>query len=95
MPNYKYIFEALERADYVTKQIELYKKHCANPEIPLPNCIELQKELFRGKALSYLSGILQSDTRLWKAQRNSWHNLIIAGLLRDYEIKKQFAVVSL
>lgn len=36
-----------------------------------------------------------NDTKLWKAARTTWHHVLIAGMLKDYELKKKFAMVNL
>lgn len=38
--------------------------------------------------------VLLNDTKLWKAARSCWHRLIIAGLLKEYDSKKDFAKVT-
>ncbi|XP_022244280.1 E3 ubiquitin-protein ligase UBR2-like isoform X1 [Limulus polyphemus] len=38
-----------------------------------------------------LESIMLSDTQLWKAARNQWHQLFISGTLMDQQCKKTFA----
>ncbi|XP_013779486.1 E3 ubiquitin-protein ligase UBR2-like [Limulus polyphemus] len=38
-----------------------------------------------------LESIILSDTQLWKAARNQWHQLFISGTLMDQQSKKTFA----
>ncbi|CAL8120131.1 unnamed protein product [Orchesella dallaii] len=40
-----------------------------------------------------LEGIMLNDTKLWKSARTTWHHVLIAGMLKDYELKKRFATL--
>lgn len=43
---------------------------------------------------SILEGVMLNDTKLWKSARQTWHHVLIAGMLKDYDLKKRFATVS-
>ncbi|XP_022823526.1 E3 ubiquitin-protein ligase UBR1 isoform X2 [Spodoptera litura] len=38
-------------------------------------------------------GVMQNDSRMWKAARTAWHRLLIATTLMDYSTKKAMAIL--
>lgn len=40
-----------------------------------------------------LKQILMYDIKLWKSARSAWHRLLIAGMLMEYENKKELAIM--
>lgn len=45
------------------------------------------------KQPSLLTEIMLHDSSLWKSARTQWHRLLIAGMLLEYENKKDLAKV--
>lgn len=38
-------------------------------------------------------GVMQNDSRMWKAARTAWHRLLIATTLMDYTTKRSMAIL--
>uniref|UniRef100_A0A2M4A3M0 E3 ubiquitin-protein ligase n=2 Tax=Anopheles triannulatus TaxID=58253 RepID=A0A2M4A3M0_9DIPT len=53
----------------------------------------LAEEFNYPTGMSYLRQIMSNDHKLWKSARTCWHRLLIAGMLMEYEHKKELATV--
>lgn len=42
---------------------------------------------------SILTGVLQHGLTMWKSAKRSWYDLFVVGMLKDYSLKKRFAIV--
>ena len=41
--------------------------------------------------VNFSDAVMLNDTKFWKALRKSWYNLLIEGIMKDYDAKKKLA----
>ena len=47
-----------------------------------------------GKKFCICEAVLTQDAKVWKEVRKSWFNVVVEGIMKDYESKKMLAQVS-
>ena len=47
-----------------------------------------------GKKFCICEAVLTQDAQVWKEVRKSWFNVVVEGIMKDYESKKMLAQVS-